>query len=41
MIITYKLLRVLTRQLIKLLTTVWLWATKKEQNAEERKRYGR
>lgn len=41
MIITYKLLRVFTHKLIELLTTVWLWATKKEQNSEERNRYGR
>lgn len=38
---TYKLFRIFVRKLIELLTNVWLWAIKKEQAAEERKRYGR
>lgn len=41
MVTIYKLLRVSVRKLLDLLTAVWLWATKKEQDAEERKRYGR
>lgn len=41
MITTYKLFRIFVRKLIELLTNVWLWAIKKEQAAEERKRYGR
>lgn len=41
MVTTYKLFRIFVRKLIELLTNVWLWAIKKEQAAEERKRYGR
>lgn len=41
MITTYKLFRIFVRKSIELLTNVWLWVIKKEQAAEERKRYGR
>lgn len=39
MVTIYKLLRVSVRKFIELLTAVWLWATKKEQDTEERKRW--
>lgn len=41
MVTLYKQLRVFVRKLIDLLIPIWLWATKQEQHAEERKKYGR
>lgn len=41
MVTIYKLLRTLVRKLIDTLIPIWLWATKKEQKAEERKKNGR